>query len=182
MLNDANCLFFVVALFVCITGDSFVVFACVGCRWRKSMWCIMWPYNCSSTSSNIAVLGASSWPLCGCRCPLSVMCLSVIVTTRPGVESPPTSSSAPSAAARLFSRSLFFFIFMIYFSIFNPPQSTPTRLTLCLHLFRCSQQQWPSSRLVRPRCQVSFFILPAVQSILQLSSLRSRGGKSAAER
>lgn len=71
---------------------------------------------------------------------------------------------------------------MIYFSIFNPPQSTPTRLTLCLHLFRCSQQQWPSSRLVRPRCQVSFFILPAVQSILQLSSLRSRGGKSAAER
>lgn len=141
-------------------------------------------YNCSSSSSDIAVLGPSSWPLCGCRCLLSVMCLSVIVTTRPGVESPPTSSSAPSAATRLFSRSLFFFIyiFMIYFSIFNPPQSTPTRLTLCLHLFRCSQQQWPSSRLVRPRCQVSFFILPAVQSILQLSSLRSRGGKSAVER
>lgn len=56
---------------------------------------------------------------------------------------------------------------------------SPIWLTLCLHLFRCSQQQWPSSRLVRPRCQVSFFILPAVHSILQLSSLRSREGKSA---
>ncbi len=68
-----------------------------------------------------------------------------------------------------------------------PPYSfltflSPIWLTFCLHLFRCSQQQWPSSRLVRPRCQVSFFILPAVHSILQLSSLRSRGGKSAARR
>lgn len=58
----------------------------------------------------------------------------------------------------------------------------PIWLTFCLHLFRCSQQQWPSSRLVRPRCQVSFCILPAVHSILQLSRLRSRGGKSAAKR
>lgn len=57
----------------------------------------------------------------------------------------------------------------------------PIWLTFCLHLFRCSQQQWPSSRLVRPRCQVSFCILPAVHSILQLSRLRSRGGKSAAK-
>lgn len=57
---------------------------------------------------------------------------------------------------------------------------SPIWLTFCLHLFRCSQQQWPSSRLVRPRCQVSFCILPAVHSILQLSSLRSSGGKSAA--
>lgn len=59
---------------------------------------------------------------------------------------------------------------------------SPIWLTFCLHLFRCSQQQWPSSRLVRPQCQVSFCILPAVHSILQLSSLRSSGGKSAARR
>lgn len=59
---------------------------------------------------------------------------------------------------------------------------SPIWLTLCLHLFRCSQQQWPSSRLVRPRCPVSFFILPAVLSILQLSSLRSRRGKSASKK
>lgn len=54
----------------------------------------------------------------------------------------------------------------------------PTWLTLCLRLFRCSQQQWPSSRLVRSWCRVSFFVLRAVRSILQLSSLRSRQGKS----
>lgn len=72
------------------------------------------------------------------------------------------------------------------FAPFLPPLIltflSPIWLMFCLHLFRCSQQQWPSSRLVRPRCQVSFFILPAVHSILQLSSLRSRGGKSAARR
>lgn len=157
-----------------ICGDFFL-FTCV-----EKQCGVLQYYKCSSASSNIAVLAPSTWPLCGCRCLLSVMYLSVIVTTRRGVESPSTSSFAPSAATHFLTLS--FFIFLIYSSVFNPPQSTATRLTLCLHLFRCSQQQWPSSRLVRPRCQVSFFILPAVHSILQLSSLRSRGGKSAAER
>lgn len=87
-------------------------------------------------------------------------------------SSPPISSFGP----------LPLLIFVLFFSFFLTIRSPTTRLTLCLHLFRCSQQQWPSSRLVRPRCQVSFFILPAVHSILQLSSLRSRRGKSAARR
>lgn len=73
----------------------------------------------------------------------------------------------------------------LYLWSFLPPHFkllSPIWLMFCLHLFRCSQQQWPSSRLVCPRCQVSFCILPAIHSILQLSSLRSRGGKSAVRR
>lgn len=77
------------------------------------------------------------------------------------------------------SQWVFTFGFHPCFSLTFP---NPTWLTLCLHLFRCSQQQWPSSRLVHSWCQVSFFILPAVHSILQLSSLRSREGKSGTRR
>lgn len=77
--------------------------------------------------------------------------------------------------------STFLFTSGLSFLLILTPLS-PIWLMFCLHLFRCSQQQWPSSRLVRPRCQVSFCILPAVHSILQLSSLRSRGGKSAVRR
>lgn len=77
--------------------------------------------------------------------------------------------------------STFLFTFGLSFLLILTLLS-PIWLMFCLHLFRCSQQQWPSSRLVCPRCQVSFCILPAVHSILQLSSLRSRGGKSAVRR
>lgn len=35
MLNDANCLFFVVALFVCITGDFFCCIRLCGLQMEK---------------------------------------------------------------------------------------------------------------------------------------------------